>query len=129
MLQNIDLRKLAFSFLIGFTIAFGVTTIFLIAGNADLRRENRAERKLRELSEQREKLLMISYDSLMLSVRQRDREDSVRAIRDSALSAKLIELNKSKIVTIREGYTTINSLPFNEFLRLFTGYIDSAATK
>lgn len=110
--------------------------IWLYVANRSLRQANREEKQLREASEKREKRISHSMDSLLVSVSERDRADSVRAIRDSireerhlTLSKKLKALNNSNIIELHEDYTTIKSLPVYDFLYLLTGYIDSAEAK
>lgn len=116
--------------LVGTAVIIGllIVSIFIINSNCGLRHELNDEKILRGLIEKREKRKEVSFDSLILSVSERDKSDSIRAIRDSALTAKLTALENS-IITIHENYTTIAALPVNEFLELLTGYIDSAEGK
>lgn len=102
--------------------------IWLFALNSGLRSDRRQERQAREESEKREQRAQHSFDSLMLSVAARDKEDSLREIRDSLFQVKISDLNKT-IITLSENRSTISTLPVNEFLELVTGYIDSAAAK
>lgn len=125
MFKFIKAHPVNFALTVLFVLASMLATIFLITGNSDLRKENREERKLREQSELREKRAYASFDSLMLSVAARDKEDSIRAIRDSQFVAKISELNKT-ITTLSANSKTISTLPVNEFLDLVTTYIDSA---
>lgn len=98
-----------------------------VFGTIKYGKENRKLRREMKQSEQREKRAMASFDSLMTSVSQRDKEDSVRAIKDSVLSARLTDYSK-RIATLNET-RNIHTLPANEFLSLFSGYIDSAAAR
>lgn len=128
MFNFIKAHPVNFALTVAFVITSGLSTIFLISANADLRRENREDKRLREESVLRENIAILKFDSLMLSVEKRDKEDSLRAIRDSQFVAKISDLNKT-ITTLSANRSTISTLPVNEFLDLVTGYIDSAAAK
>lgn len=116
-------------YIIGIGAIFIGLIIWLYVANRSLRQDNREEKAIREKSAQREKRLSSSLDSLMISISQRDKEDSIRAIRDSTLTVKLKALENSNIVTINENHSIIKPMPVNEFLVLVTGYIDSAEGK
>lgn len=110
---------------IGIAAIFLGLIIWLYVANRSLRQDNREQKAIRKQSEQREKRLNASLDSLMISISERDKEDSARSIRDSVLVSKLKALENSNIVTINENYSIIKPMPVNEFLVLVTGFIDS----